>query len=219
MNKLTYPRTADAIATRARMILAAYRAVPAREAAYHLGCSLQDMWGYGYFALHNGETAPWVQTRQRLFDALQLFNPASSAPGDSTPTAAAAEAIHCFEQTAGIVPGTAPEPLYTRAEAEQAAHAAFDRISQYIKLDHRHDRQFVTQAFLAFLDNPDSPYPYKSHDPDDEEDDGAQEGGSGQGGDSDVQAEPELSPEETGERENALLYWLGPRPGTTPDGS
>lgn len=130
----------------------------------------------------------------------------SSQPLPTSPPAprAAADAIHRFEQATGITPGTAPEPVYTRTEAKQAAHAAFERLSQYIKLDHRHDRQFVTQAFLAFLDNPDSPYPYKSHNPDDEEDG------------SDEQPEPELSPEESGERENSLLYWLGPRPDTAP---
>ncbi|MEV0966869.1 hypothetical protein AB0J25_30595 [Streptomyces sp. NPDC049910] len=120
---------------------------------------------------------------------------------------AAADAIHRFEQATGITPGTAPEPLYTRTEAERAAHAAFERLRLYIKLDHAHDRQFVTGAFLAFLDNPDSPYPFKSHDPDDEEDDG------------DEQPEPELAPAETGERENSLLYWLGPRTDTPPSSS
>ncbi|MFF7953661.1 hypothetical protein [Streptomyces griseorubiginosus] len=31
-----------------------------------------------------------------------------------------------------------------------------------------------------------------------------------------TETEPELTPEETGERENSLLYWLGPRPDTAP---
>ncbi|MFD8263395.1 hypothetical protein ACFV19_31845 [Streptomyces griseoluteus] len=206
MSQLTYPRTAEAIATRARMILAAYRAAPARQAAHQLERSLHDMWSYGYFALRNDDPAPWAQTSQRLFNALQLLKPAADQPSNSA--RAVADAIPYFEQTAGIVPGAAPEPLYTRTEAEQAAHAAFECLSRYIKLDHDHDhdRQLVTRAFLAFLDNPDSPYPYKSHDLDDEEDGG-------------VRAEPELSPEETGERDNALLYWLGPRAGTTPGSS
>ncbi|MEU9761893.1 hypothetical protein AB0D98_19530 [Streptomyces sp. NPDC047987] len=207
MSQLTYPRTAATIAARARMTLAAYRAVPGREATHHLAASLHDMWQYGYFALHNDDTStsPWTKTSQQLFDALQLLKPTAAQPAHTA--RAAADAIHRFEQATGITPGTAPEPLYTRTEAEQAAHAAFERLRTYLPLDHRHDRQFVTQAFLAFLDNPDSPYPYKSHDPDDEEDDGNE------------QPEPELSPAETGERENSLLYWLGPRTDTTPSSS
>ncbi|MFE0779151.1 hypothetical protein [Streptomyces sp. NPDC058861] len=202
MNQLTYPRTAATIVARARMALAAYRAVPGREATHHLAVSLHDMWQYGYFALHDDDTptAPWTQTSQQLFDALQRLKPAAAQPAQAA--CAAADAIHRFEQATGITPGTAPEPLYTRTEAVQAAHAAFERLRLHIKPDHDHDRQFVTEAFLALLDNPDSPYPYKSHDPDDEEND------------SDEQPEPELSPAETGERENSLLYWLGPRTDT-----
>ncbi|MER5615945.1 hypothetical protein [Streptomyces sp. NPDC002215] len=30
------------------------------------------------------------------------------------------------------------------------------------------------------------------------------------------ETEPELTPEETGERENSLSYWLGPRTDTAP---
>lgn len=210
MNQLTYPRTAAAIAARARMTLAAYRAVPGREATHQLEHSLHDMWQYGYFALHNDDTStsPWTQTNQHFFDALQLLKPAAHQPAHQPAHAAhaAANAIHRFEQATGIAPGTAPEPLYTRTEAEQAAHAAFERLRLYIKLDHDYDRQFVTEAFLAFLDNPDSPYPYKSHDPDDEEDDDGDE-------------QPEPSPAETGEHENSLLYWLGPRTDTTPSSS
>lgn len=206
MNPLTYPRSAAAIAARARMTLAAYRAVPGCEATHHLAASLHDMWQYGYFALHNRDDIPlWTQISQKLFDALQMLKPAPDQPAQAA--RAAADAIHRFEQATGITPGTAPEPLYTRTEAEQAAHAAFERLRLYIKLDHDNDRRFVTEAFLAFLDNPDSPYPYKSHDPDDEEDDG------------DEQPEPEPSPEETGERENSLLYWIGPRTDTPPGSS
>ncbi|MFE2852686.1 hypothetical protein ACFXJO_16340 [Streptomyces lavendulae] len=186
------------------MNLAAYRAVPGSEATHELDRSLHDMWGYCYFALRNGDEIPlWTSLSQELFDAPQLLKPAT-ADQPAHAARAAADAIHRFEQATGITPGSAPEPVYTRTEANQAAHAAFERLSQYIKLDHRHDRQFVTQAFLAFLDNPDSPYPYKSHNPDDEEDGSAE------------QPEPELSPEESGERENSLLYWLGPRPDTAP---
>ncbi|WP_440580905.1 hypothetical protein [Streptomyces sp. PT19] len=200
MSQLTYPRTADTIAARARMALAAYRAVPGDEATHQLERSLHDMWQYGYFALCNDDiSSPWTQTSQQLFDALQLLKPAAAQPAQAA--RAAADAIHRFEQATGLTPGPAPEPLYTRTEAEQAAHAAFERLRLHIELDHDHDRQFVTEAFLAFLDNPDSPYPYKSHDPDDEED-------------GDEQPEPELSPAETGERENSLLYWLGPRTDT-----
>ncbi|MFE0778917.1 hypothetical protein [Streptomyces sp. NPDC058861] len=65
------------------------------------------------------------------------------------------------------MPATTPDRVYTRAEAEEAADAAFDCLRHYLPLDHRNDRRFVTQAFLAFLDNPGSPYPYASHDPDD----------------------------------------------------
>ncbi|MFE1785282.1 hypothetical protein ACFW9F_22595 [Streptomyces sp. NPDC059506] len=204
MNQLTYPRTAAAIAARARMTLAAYRAVPGREATHHLAASLHDMWHYGYFALHNDDTStsPWTQTSQQLFDALQLLKPAASQPARAA--RAATDAIHRFEQATGITPGTAPEPLYTRTEAEHAAHAAFERLRLHSKLDHDNDRRFVTEAFLAFLDNP---YPYKSHAPDGEKDDGAE------------QPEPKLSPVETGERENSLLYWLGPRTDTTPSSS
>ncbi|MFD6335337.1 hypothetical protein ACFWGI_37950 [Streptomyces niveus] len=212
MNQLTYPRSAEAIAARARMTLAAYRAVPGREATHHLAHSLHDMWQYGYFALHNDDssTSPWPQTSQQLFDAhlqvlMLMLKRATDQPAQAA--RAAADAIHRFEQAAGIPTGTAPEPLYTRTEAEQAAHAAFGRLRLYIKLDHDNDRRFVTEAFLAFLDNPDSPYPYQSHEPDDEEDDGEE------------QPEPELSPKETGERENSLLYWLGPRTETPPSNS
>ncbi|MGW6144398.1 hypothetical protein [Streptomyces sp. NPDC055140] len=214
MGQLTYPRTAETIAARARMALAAYRAVPGPEATHHLERSLHDMWQYGYFALRNDDKSPWTRTSQQLFNALQLLKPATSEhtvqPADAARDAAraAADATHRFEQAAAVTPGPAPEPLYTRAEAERAADAAFDCLSEYIRLDHWNDRRFVTRAFLAFLDNPDSPYPYKSHDTaddsDDEDDDGDQE------------PEPELSPEETGERENALLYWLGPRTDTPP---
>ncbi|MFJ5951408.1 hypothetical protein [Streptomyces noursei] len=201
MNQLTYPRTAATIAARARMALGAYRAVPGREAAHELERSLHDMWGYGYFALQNGDdTALWTEINQELFDAEQLLKPATT----DQPAQAASAAIHAinrFERATGTTPGAT---LYTHAEAERAAYAAYDCLRKYISLDERHDRQFVAQAFLAFLDNPDSPYPYKSHDPDDEEDDG------------DEQPEPELSPKETGERENSLLHWLGPRTDTAP---
>ncbi|MFJ9580881.1 hypothetical protein ACIRQF_31390 [Streptomyces sp. NPDC101191] len=188
MSPLTYPRSAAVIAARARMTLAAYRAVPGREATHQLAASLHDMWQYGYFALHNDDTStsPWTQLSQQLFDALQLLKPAADQPTQAA--GAAADALHRFEQATGIAPGTAPEPLYTRTEAEQAAHAAFECLRRYIKLDHDNDRRFVTGAFLAFLDNPDSPYPFKSHNPDDEEDDG------------DEQPEPEPSPEEARER-------------------
>jgi hypothetical protein len=194
MSQLTYPRTPASIAARARMTLAAYRAVPGREATHQLAASLHDMWQYGYFALHNDDTptSPWTQTSQHLFGALQLLKPTADQPAHAA--RAAADAIHRFEQATGIPSGTAPKPLYTRTEAEQAAHAAFERLRLHSKLDHDHDRRFVTEAFLAFLDNPDSPYPHKSHDPNDEDDDG------------DGQPEPELSPAETGERENALFY-------------
>ncbi|MFM9540002.1 hypothetical protein [Streptomyces turgidiscabies] len=185
MNQLAYPRTAAAIAARARMTLAAYRAVPGRDATHHLAASLHDMWNYGYFALHNDDTStsPWTQTSQQLFDALQLLKPAVDQPTHAA--RAATDAIHRFEQVTGIAPGTAPESLYTRTEAERAVRAAFARLRLSIRLDHDNDRRFVTEAFLAFLDNPDSPYPCKSHDPVDEEDDRAE------------QPEPELSPGET----------------------
>ncbi|MEU6547899.1 hypothetical protein [Streptomyces sp. NPDC046859] len=205
MDQLTYPRTAAVIAARARMALAAYRAVPGQEATHRLAACLQDMWHYGYFALHNDDTptSPWTETRRQLFDALQLLKPAAAEPAHAA--RAAAQAIHRFEQATGVTPGTQPEPLHTRSEAERAAHAAFERLRLHIKLDHDHDRQFVTEAFLACLDNPDSPYPYKGHDSDGEGDDGDKQ--------------PELSPEETGERENSLRYWLGPRTDTLPDNS
>ncbi|MFJ3658233.1 hypothetical protein ACIPPR_33615 [Streptomyces nigra] len=208
MDQLTYPRSAAVIAARARMALAAYRAVPGHEATHRLAACLQDMWYYGYFALNNDDTptSPWTKTRRQLFDALQLLKPDAAEPAHAA--RAAAEALHHFEQAAQITPAAAPEPLYTRSEAERAAHAAFERLSLYIKFDHDNDRRFVTGAFLAFLDNPDSPYPYNSHAPDDEEEE--------EEGDSD---EPELSPEETGERENSLLYWLGPRTDTPPGSS
>lgn len=205
MSQLTYPRTAESIAARARMNLGAYRAVPGHEAAYHLDRSLHDMWGYRYFALRNGDDTPlWTRLSHQLTDTWQLLRPPTTdQPDRSLQTARAAiHAINCFEQATGLTPGAVPEPLYTRTEAEQAAHAAFDRLRLYIKLDHDHDRRFVTEAFLAFLDSPDSPYPYKSHEPDEDGD------GDGDGGE---QPEPELSPEETGERGNSLLCRLGPR--------
>ncbi|MFE1781583.1 hypothetical protein ACFW9F_03065 [Streptomyces sp. NPDC059506] len=85
-----------------------------------------------------------TQTSQHLFDALQLLKPAAEQPARA---ARAADAIHRFEQATGITPGTAPEPLYTRTEAERAAHAAFERLRLYIDLDHDNDRRFVTEAF------------------------------------------------------------------------
>lgn len=201
MSQLTYPRTPASIAARARMTLAAYRAVPGREATHQLAASLHDMWQYGYFALHNDDTptSPWTQTSQQLFDALQLLKPTADQPTHAA--RAAADAIHRFEQATGIPSGTAPEPLYTRTEVERAAQAAFERLRLHSKLDHDNDRRFVTEAFLAFLDNP---YPHRGHGPEEEEDDGD---------------EPELGPAETGERENALFYWLGPRTDTTPRSS
>ncbi|MFF7115439.1 hypothetical protein ACFY91_24450 [Streptomyces albogriseolus] len=204
MSQLTYPRTAATIAARARMALAAYRAVPGHEATHHLERSLGDMWQYGYLAHRNDDTStsPWPQTSQQLFDALQQLKPTAARPAQAAH--AAADAIHRFEQATDITPRTAPEPLYTRTEAEQAACAAFEHLSPHT--NPHCDRQLVTEAFLAFLDNPDSPYPHKSHDPN-EEDDG------------DEQPEPELSPAETGERENALLHWLGPRTDTPPRNS
>ncbi|MEU3639936.1 hypothetical protein AB0H23_27430 [Streptomyces albogriseolus] len=204
MSQLTYPRTAATIAARARMALAAYRAVPGHEATHHLERSLHDMWQYGYFAHRNDDTptSPWPQTSQQLFDALQQLKPVTAQPSRPAQAAhAAADAIHRFEQATGITPRTAPEPLYTRTEAEQAAHAAFEHLSLPTKPDH--DRQFVTEAFLAFLDNPDSPHPSKSHAP------------NAPGSDAD-EPEPELTPAETGERENSLLHWLGPRTDTPP---
>ncbi|MGW3392159.1 hypothetical protein [Streptomyces cinereoruber] len=73
---------------------------------------------------------------------------------------------------------------------------------------YRHPRSWQDiEAFLACFDHPDSPHPHKSHDPDDEENDG------------DEQPEPELNPKETGERENSLLYRLGPRIDTLPKSS
>ncbi|MFD6470801.1 hypothetical protein [Streptomyces goshikiensis] len=204
MSQLTHPRSAKDLATRARMALAAYRAVPGREATHELDRCLNDMWGYSYFALQNGDDIPlWTSLSKELFDAEQLLKPAT-ADQPAQAARAAADAIHRFEQVTGITPGSAPEPIYTRTEAEQAAHAAFERLRLYIKLEHDNDRRFVTEAFLAFLDNPNSRYPYESHDPDDEEDG------------SDKRPEPEPSPEGAGERENSLLSRLGPRTDTVP---
>ncbi|MEU6071892.1 hypothetical protein ABZ864_47615 [Streptomyces sp. NPDC047082] len=166
MNQLTYPRPAGAIAARARMALGAYRAVPGHEAAHELDRWLHDMWCYSYFALQNGsDTARWTVISKELFDAQQLLKTAEPA----AIALAAHAAISCFEHATGTTPGDGPEALYTRAEAERAAYAAFDRLRLHIPLDHRNDREFVAQAFLAFLDNPDSPYPYTSHNPDEDE--------------------------------------------------
>ncbi|MER5889692.1 hypothetical protein ABT160_38195 [Streptomyces sp. NPDC001941] len=193
MTELIYPRRADDIAARARMALAAYRAVPARAATCELHACLDDMWHYGYFALRNAGTAtcPWPEINRHVFDAIKLFAPSATGQlgGPARAARAAADAIHRFHQaTPTPTAATAPEPLYTRTEVERAADSAFDRLRQYLPLDHRHDRVFVTQAFLAFLDNPDSPYPFTSHDPDEDEDededdavgvgDGAGESGS-----------------------------------------
>ncbi|MFD7861586.1 hypothetical protein [Streptomyces sp. NPDC059783] len=204
MTQLTYPRPAATIATRARMALGAYCAVfPAHEATHQLDSCLLDMWGYTYFAFKNADDTPhWTQLGEQLLNAQQLLKTASTdQPGHAAE--AARQAIHRFEQATGTPPPTAPDRLYTRADAEQAANAAFDCLSTYIKLDHWNDRRFVTRAFLAFLDDPDSPYPFKSHDPDDEKTD-------------DEDEDPELTPEKTSERENSLLYRLGPRTDTAP---
>ncbi|MFI1700438.1 hypothetical protein ACH419_31280 [Streptomyces bobili] len=134
------------------------------------------MWCYSYFALHNDSaTARWTVISQELFDAQQLLKTA----GPAASAVAAHAAISRFEHATGTTPGAGPEVLYTRAEAERAAYAAFDRLRLHISLDQRNDREFVAQAFLAFLDNPDSPYPYASHNPEDEDEDG--EGGGGLG--------------------------------------
>ncbi|MEW1700774.1 hypothetical protein ACIQCR_16825 [Streptomyces sp. NPDC093249] len=52
---------------------------------------------------------------------------------------------------------------YCRVGVERAVNAAFDRLRSYYDLSHRHDRQMVTGAMLAFLDDPDSPFPHRSH--------------------------------------------------------
>lgn len=169
MNQLTYPRPAAAIAARARMALGAYRAVSGHEAAHELDRWLHDMWCYSYFARHNDSgTARWTAISKELFDALQLLKTAEPA----AIALAAHAAISRFEHATGTTSGAGPEALYTRAEAERAAYAAFDRLRLHIPLDHRNDREFVAQAFLALLDNPDSPYPYASHNPEDEDEDG-----------------------------------------------
>lgn len=54
MPRLTYPRTPNAIATKARMTLGAYTAAPVCEAASDLHRSLNDMWTYAFFATENG---------------------------------------------------------------------------------------------------------------------------------------------------------------------
>ncbi|RNG14314.1 hypothetical protein [Streptomyces botrytidirepellens] len=168
MNQLTYPRPAAAIAARARMALGAYRAVPGHEAAHELERWLQDMWYYGYFALHNdSDTARWTVISQELIDAQQLLKIKTTEP--AAIALAAHAAISRFEHATGTTPGAGWEALYTRAEAERAAYAAFDSLHPHLPLDHRSDREFVAQAFLAFLDNPDSPYPYTSHNPDEDE--------------------------------------------------
>ncbi|WP_327391334.1 hypothetical protein OG728_38290 (plasmid) [Streptomyces microflavus] len=175
MNPLIYPRTADAIARNARMNLAAFRAVPGREAAHPLERSLHDMWQYSYFALHSNDTsAPWEKISQKLFDALTRIT-LTIKRGDPAgevvhATRAAADAIRSFERANDFTPGTAPEPLYTRVEVERAAHAAFECLRRWVAgLDERADRQLVTGAFLAFLDDPDSPFPYESHTPDNDD--------------------------------------------------
>ncbi|MEU6293078.1 hypothetical protein [Streptomyces sp. NPDC046988] len=199
MNRLTYPRTAQAIATRARRSLGAYRAVPGREAAHELDRALHDMWGYATFAFHDGDDRhQWEEIMQKVLDAELHLKPATPDRPDRPVQAAnaAIQVINDFERATGITPGPTPSTLYTRAEAEQAANAAFDCLNTYIQLDHWNDRRFVTRAFLAFLDDPNSPYPYPSHDSDEDDE--------------------ELTPEETGERENSLLYWLGPRTDAAP---
>ncbi|MEW1548362.1 hypothetical protein [Streptomyces tsukubensis] len=166
MNRLTYPRSAEDIAARARMNLAAFRAVPCRETTHGLDRSLHDMWGYGYFALRNEDDIPlWTSLTQELFDALQLLKPVVASQLTRA-ARAAADAVLRFEEATGITPGSAPERLYTRTEVEQITHAAFERLRLYSKPDHDSYHRFVTAALLAFLDNP---LPASEPQPDDAE--------------------------------------------------
>ncbi|MFB6529866.1 hypothetical protein [Streptomyces sp. NPDC056399] len=66
--------------------------------------------------------------------------------------------------------GAFPTPgrHYCRERVERAANDAFDRLSAYFDFGQPDDRQLFTGAVLAFLDDPDSPFPYRSHEPDDE---------------------------------------------------
>ncbi|MFE7116574.1 hypothetical protein ACFU99_14295 [Streptomyces sp. NPDC057654] len=168
MGQLIYPRSAAAIAARARMALGAYRGVPGHEAANELDRWLHDMWCYGYFSLRNGgNTALWESINHELFDTQRLFKPSTTPqPQPAQAAHAASHAITRFEHATDTTPSTESDTLHTRAEVEQAAYAAVDRL----RLDHRHDRQFIVQAFLDFLDAPDSTYPSTGHHTNDDQD-------------------------------------------------
>ncbi|MGW1275562.1 hypothetical protein ACWD4V_01205 [Streptomyces tsukubensis] len=55
----------------------------------------------------------------------------------------------------------APVSLHCRTSVERAAGDAFDCLRAYFDFSHRGDRAFFVGAVLAFLDDPNSFYPYR----------------------------------------------------------
>ncbi|MFE0058750.1 hypothetical protein [Streptomyces sp. NPDC059003] len=97
MTRLTYPRTPDTIATKARMALGAYVAAPVREAEDALHGSLQDMWGYAYFATENADGPEWARLGKELGTCMQELTTAAQVPGDGP--------RHVTESTAMLITG------------------------------------------------------------------------------------------------------------------
>ncbi|WP_413100848.1 hypothetical protein [Streptomyces sp. Inha503] len=65
----------------------------------------------------------------------------------------------------GAVQVRAHERRYSREHVEQAANDAFDCLRAFFDFSHRGDRRLFTGALLAFLDDPNSPYPFSSWEP------------------------------------------------------
>lgn len=113
MNRLTYPRTATAIADNTRMALAAYAAVPKRAAEHGLHQGIHDMWGFTYFASRNGDGPQWDELSRDILATLKAIGATGKAPDVEPATAieAATRLTVRFEEAAGISrPETAPAP-------------------------------------------------------------------------------------------------------------
>ncbi|TGA92812.1 hypothetical protein [Streptomyces sp. MZ04] len=116
MSHLTYPRSATTIATKARMALGAYTAIPVREAAYNLHRSVDDMWGYTYFAIQNADGPQWSRLGKELITATKRLAAAERTPGEGPRHViqVAAGLIARFEHAAGTK--TTVIPLLPRDE-------------------------------------------------------------------------------------------------------
>ncbi|MFJ9416659.1 hypothetical protein ACIRPT_21055 [Streptomyces sp. NPDC101227] len=101
---LTYPRTATYIAERARMALGAYNAVPTTYGARDLHHRIQDMCGYAYFAVQNGEGSDWQSFSDQLISVLRRLDEAGSVAVTNPQHAirGAQDVIAGFERAAGI---------------------------------------------------------------------------------------------------------------------